>query len=76
MNISIPFDHPSVPINAGAEQSRVRGRYVSVESVREFEGGKKVEWLMATASDAGGECGQGEEDHGLMRSEQDQSPNF
>ncbi|KAI5450163.1 hypothetical protein NCC49_003312 [Naganishia albida] len=58
MNISIPFDHPSVPINAGAEQSRVRGRYVSIEYVRESEGGKKVEWLMATASDAGGSIPQ------------------
>lgn len=55
MNISIPFDHPSAPINLGAEQSRVRGRYVSVEYVKEVEGGSKVEWLMATSSCAGGE---------------------
>lgn len=54
MNISIPFAHPSAPPDAGAEQARVRGRYVSVEYVREVDGGDKVEWWMATASDAGG----------------------
>jgi hypothetical protein len=54
MNISIPFDHPSVPPSQGTEKSRARGRYVSVEYVKEIEGGNKVEWLMATASCAGG----------------------
>jgi hypothetical protein len=57
MNISIPFAHPSAPPDAGAEQARVRGRYVSVEYVREVDGGDKVQWWMATASDAGGESG-------------------
>ncbi|KAJ9112639.1 hypothetical protein QFC19_000659 [Naganishia cerealis] len=54
MNISIPFDHPSCPPKQANEKHRVRGRYVSVECVREIEGGDKVEWLMATSSDAGG----------------------
>ncbi|KAJ9109940.1 hypothetical protein QFC20_003140 [Naganishia adeliensis] len=58
MNISIPFDHPSVQVNQGTEQSRVRGRYVSVEYVKEVEGGSKVEWLMATSSCAAGSIPQ------------------
>lgn len=55
MNVSVPFDHASVPPEQGAEKSRVRGRYVSVEYVREVDGGERVEWLMATSSCAGGE---------------------
>jgi hypothetical protein len=39
----------------GKEKSRVRGKYVSVERIQEMEGGKSVEWRMATSSDAGGE---------------------
>lgn len=38
----------------GEEKSRVRGKYVSVERVREIDDGKQVEWRMATSSDAGG----------------------
>ena len=55
MNISIPFDHATVPPDQGAEKTRARGRYVSVEYVREVDDGEKVEWLMATSSFAGGE---------------------
>ncbi|RXK35432.1 hypothetical protein M231_07287 [Tremella mesenterica] len=54
MNISIPFDHPNCPPKQGGEKSRVRGAYVSVERVRELDEGTKVEWKMATSSDAGG----------------------
>ncbi|WVR08098.1 hypothetical protein IAU60_005144 [Kwoniella sp. DSM 27419] len=54
MNISIPFTHPDCPEKVGAEKSRVRGKYVSVERVTECEQGDKVEWRMATSSDAGG----------------------
>lgn len=36
------------------EASRVRGKYVSVERVRELHDGAAVEWRMATSSDAGG----------------------
>ncbi|ORY34819.1 hypothetical protein BCR39DRAFT_592329 [Naematelia encephala] len=54
MNISIPFNHPDCPEKKGDEKSRVRGRYVSVERVRELDGGQRVEWRMATSSDAGG----------------------
>ena len=32
----------------------MRGKYVSVERVRELDDGAKVEWRMATSSDAGG----------------------
>lgn len=32
----------------------MRGRYVSVERVRELHDGAAVEWRMATSSDAGG----------------------
>ena len=55
MNISLPFDHPGCVEKHGEEKSRVRGKYVSVERVREIEGGAKVEWRMSTSSDAGGE---------------------
>ncbi|OCF43861.1 hypothetical protein I317_02304 [Kwoniella heveanensis CBS 569] len=54
MNISIPFDHPGCKEKTGDEKSRVRGKYVSVERVRELNGGDVVEWRMATSSDAGG----------------------
>ncbi|WVQ79236.1 hypothetical protein IAT38_001332 [Cryptococcus sp. DSM 104549] len=54
MNISLPFVHPDCPEKKGAEKGRVRGKYVSVERVREIKGGKEVEWRMATSSDAGG----------------------
>jgi hypothetical protein len=50
--VSIPFLHPDCPEKVGDEKSRVRGRYVSVELVREH--GEEVEWRMATSSDAGG----------------------
>ncbi|KAK4689424.1 hypothetical protein P7C73_g651, partial [Tremellales sp. Uapishka_1] len=54
MNISLPFEHPSCPPKQGGEKSRVRARYVSVEEVRESHAGGRVEWNMATSSDAGG----------------------
>ncbi|RSH93358.1 hypothetical protein EHS25_007714 [Saitozyma podzolica] len=54
MNISLPFEHPECAAKTGEEKSRVRGKYVSVERVRELEDGEKVEWKMATSSDAGG----------------------
>ncbi|WVQ75045.1 hypothetical protein IAR50_004654 [Cryptococcus sp. DSM 104548] len=54
MNISIPFLHPECPEKKGGEKNRVRGKYVSVERVRETDNGKAVEWRMATSSDAGG----------------------
>lgn len=53
MTVSIPFAHPDCPEKQGAEKSRVRGKYVSVERVCEVQGGG-VEWRMATSSDAGG----------------------
>jgi len=54
MNISIPFNHPNCPEKKGSERNHVRGKYVSVERVREMAGGAEVEWRMATSSDAGG----------------------
>ncbi|BEJ17557.1 hypothetical protein CspHIS471_0609580 [Cutaneotrichosporon sp. HIS471] len=54
MNISLPFKHPDCPEKQGPEKARVRGKYVSVERVRETEDGKRTEWRMATSSDAGG----------------------
>ncbi|WRT69650.1 uncharacterized protein IL334_006640 [Kwoniella shivajii] len=54
MNISLPFEHPDCPPKQGNEKSRVRGKYVSVERVKEIEQGNEVEWRMATSSDAGG----------------------
>ncbi|ORX37767.1 hypothetical protein BD324DRAFT_650315 [Kockovaella imperatae] len=58
MNISVPFSHPSCVEKQGPEKSRARGRYVSVERVIELEQGGKVEWRMATSSDAGGNIPQ------------------
>ncbi|WWC73743.1 uncharacterized protein I206_107715 [Kwoniella pini CBS 10737] len=54
MNISIPFEHPNCPPKLNNEKNRVRGKYVSVERVREVNKGLDVEWRMATSSDAGG----------------------
>lgn len=53
--VSLPFEHPDCPPKQGAESSRVRGKYVSVERVSERAGGAEVDWRMATSSDAGGE---------------------
>ena len=53
-SVSIPFEHPKCPAKQGAEKTRVRGKYVSAERVRELDNGMKVEWKMATSSDAGG----------------------
>lgn len=39
------------------EEKGVRGRYVSVESIKELDGGK-VEWTMATSSTPGGNIPQ------------------
>ncbi|KAL7425081.1 hypothetical protein Q5752_000769 [Cryptotrichosporon argae] len=54
MNISIPFAHSDCPEKQGPEKSRCRGKYVSVELVTEEDGGARVDWKMATSSDAGG----------------------
>ncbi len=43
----------SLPLSGQQDDRCVRGMYVSVEYVEEMEDGK-VEWTMATASDAGG----------------------
>ena len=51
--VTLPYDHPDCPEKVGPEKSRVRGRYVSVEHVREIDE-RTVEWKMATSSDAGG----------------------
>jgi len=53
--VSLPFEHPDCLPKQGAESSRVRGKYVSVERVSERAGGAEVDWRMATSSDAGGE---------------------
>jgi hypothetical protein len=53
--VSLTFEHPDCPAKLGGEKSRVRGKYVSVERVRELDAGQQVEWTMATSSDAGGE---------------------
>lgn len=53
-SVSLPFDHPDFPENQGSEKSFARGKYVSVERVKEVQSGNFVEWRMATASDAGG----------------------
>ncbi|GAA6051965.1 hypothetical protein JCM3770_002987 [Rhodotorula araucariae] len=47
--VSIPTTHPDAP----EEKGYVRGRYVSVEEVREGDDGVLV-WTMAVSSDAGG----------------------
>lgn len=52
--VSVPFSHPACVEKKDDEKSRVRGKYVSVELVREQDGGRQVEWRMATSSDAGG----------------------
>ena len=52
--VSLPYSHPDCPEKQGAEKSRVRGKYVSVERVTEADHGAQVEWRMATSSDAGG----------------------
>ncbi|CUA69296.1 hypothetical protein RSOLAG22IIIB_08422 [Rhizoctonia solani] len=50
--ISLPLDVSADQALATQEPRGVRGRYVSVERVREIDG--KVEWVMATRSAPGG----------------------
>ncbi|KAJ9112725.1 hypothetical protein QFC22_006227 [Naganishia vaughanmartiniae] len=76
INISIPFDHPSCLPKQANEKNRVRGRYISVECVREIEGGDKVEWLMATSSDAGGSIPQFLTDWSLASKVTEDVPSF
>jgi hypothetical protein len=51
--ISIPVDLTSDPELAKLEEKGVRGRYVSVECIKELPNGK-TEWRMATSSSPGG----------------------
>lgn len=51
--ISIPVDVTSDPELVKLEETGVRGRYVSVESIKELPSGK-TEWRMATSSSPGG----------------------
>ncbi|CAE6411708.1 unnamed protein product [Rhizoctonia solani] len=50
--ISLPLDVSTDQALAAQEPRGVRGRYVSVERVKEIDG--KVEWIMATRSAPGG----------------------
>ena len=51
--ISIPIDLSSDPELAKLEEHGVKGRYVSVESVKQLPNGN-TEWRMATSSNPGG----------------------
>jgi Protein of unknown function (DUF3074) len=51
--VSIPVDLSSDPELAKLEEKGVKGRYVSVESIKELSGGN-TEWRMATSSSPGG----------------------
>ncbi|EMD38280.1 hypothetical protein CERSUDRAFT_49192, partial [Gelatoporia subvermispora B] len=51
--VSIPVDLSDDPELAKLEEKGVKGRYVSVERLKELDGGK-VEWRMATSSTPGG----------------------
>ncbi|THG98688.1 hypothetical protein EW026_g3539 [Hermanssonia centrifuga] len=55
--VSIPVDLSSDPELAKLEEKGVKARYVSIESLKELDGGK-VEWRMATASRAEGNLPQ------------------
>jgi len=51
--VSIPIDLSDSPDLAKVEEKGVKGRYVSVERLKELDDGK-VEWKMATSSTPGG----------------------
>lgn len=51
--IQIPVDLSEDPELAKKEEKGVKGRYVSVERLKELENGK-IEWRMATSSSPGG----------------------
>jgi len=51
--VSIPVDATGDPNMAKLEEKGVRGRYCSVESIKELDGGR-VEWRMVTSSTPGG----------------------
>jgi hypothetical protein len=51
--ISIPIDLSSDPELVKLEENGVKGRYVSVESVKQLPNGN-TEWRMATSSNPGG----------------------
>lgn len=51
--VSIPIDLSSDPELAKLEEKGVKGRYVSVESIKQLPNGN-TEWRMATSSTPGG----------------------
>ncbi len=51
--VSIPVDLSSDPELAKLEEKGVKGRYVSVDSIKELPSGN-TEWRMATSSSPGG----------------------
>jgi Protein of unknown function (DUF3074) len=51
--VSIPVDLSGDPELAKLEEKGVKGRYVSVESIKELSSGD-TEWRMATSSSPGG----------------------
>jgi len=51
--ISIPIDLSSDPELAKLEEKGVKGRYVSVENIKQLPNGN-TEWRMATSSNPGG----------------------
>lgn len=55
--MSIPVDLSPDPELASKEEKGVKARYVSIEQLKELEGGK-TEWRMATASRAEGSIPQ------------------
>ncbi|KLT43118.1 hypothetical protein CC85DRAFT_259215 [Cutaneotrichosporon oleaginosum] len=75
MNISLPFAHPECPEKRGPEKARVRGKYVSVERVRELDEGR-TEWRMATSSDAGGSIPRFVTNSALPKSIAEDVPSF
>lgn len=54
----------------------MRGKYVSVELVREVENGARVEWRMATSSDAGGNIPRFMTNSALPKSIAEDVPSF
>jgi len=73
--VSLPIDLSDEPAFAQLEEHGARGRYTSVERLREMSDGK-IEWIMATSSTPGGNIPQFIVDRNMAGKISDDVPYF
>lgn len=90
--ITLPYESPQYPLQKGKDQGKLRGKYVSVELIREkdvilsghingaVDGGERiirgVEWSVCTSSEAGGNIPQAMVNKSLPAKMSEDVPSF